>query len=403
MKTNCWLTLSLAFYVAGSAAEFAANAASSPAPAKTPAKKSPPATPVAKASTATALQAGPADVTQEHVNVRAQADIDSEVVSRLSRNDVVKVIEEVTIKKASPGEPTRWAKIAWPAGAPVWVYGDFVDKASMQVKVAKLNLRTGPGENHSVVGHLEKGASLKKLDAKGDWIKVEAPDSCVAFVAANLLHSKAAQPETLSLAANSSAPATGLRPSTSTVPRPMPPPLPATTTTDLQRDIVVTQPKPAPIPTFTLPPPQPPRPTPTPATLAGISPPPIPAPTVPAPASKPAPIVPVPAPSESKPSPLLTREPGEIDFRPQREETYVKRIVTREGLVRRNYNIQAPTALVLENIHNGRVMNYLYSTSTNMNLNSYRGRVVTVTGEEALDERWPNVPVIRVETLQTDP
>ena len=48
-------------------------------------------------------------------------------------------------------------------------------------------------------------------------------------------------------------------------------------------------------------------------------------------------------------------------------------------------------------------MNYLYSTSTNFNLSSYRGKVVIVSGEEALDERWPHIPVIRIESLQTPP
>jgi hypothetical protein len=100
---------------------------------------------------------------------------------------------------------------------------------------------------------------------------------------------------------------------------------------------------------------------------------------------------------------ILSRDPGEIDLHAAKEETYIKRIVTREGVVRRTLNIQAPSYLVLENLHNGRVMNYLYSSSTNLNLGSYRGRVVNVTGEEALDERWPNVPVIRVETLHTAP
>mgnify|MGYP001021384490 CR=1 FL=1 len=421
MKTNGWLTLSLAVYVAGSVASSAAHSPSSSAHPKKAAPSAgaakhtaapKPAAPAPAAAAATALQTGPAEVTQEHVNVRAQADVDSEVVSRLSRNDVVKVLEEVTLKKAGPGEPTRWAKISWPEGAPVWVYADFVDKASMQVKVAKLNLRTGPGENHSVVGHLEKGATLKKLDAKGDWLKVEAPDSCVAFVAANLLKSKASATESASVGSTPTVPATGLRPATPASPRPTPPPLPATTTTEVPRDILVSQPKPAPVPTFSLPPPQIPRPAPAtaPASLAGIAPtistPPA---LVPPPATKPAAASPAPlvSGSESKPAatpaPVLTREPGEIDFRPQREETYVKRVVTREGLVRRSYNIQSPTSLVLENVHNGRVMNYLYSTSTNMNLNAYRGRVVTLTGEEALDERWPNTPVIRVETLQTDP
>jgi hypothetical protein len=135
-----------------------------------------------------------------------------------------------------------------------------------------------------------------------------------------------------------------------------------------------------------------PRPTPVPPPQPSVS---LPvAGTTPAPA---------PAPKPATPPPILSREPGDIDLKPVREEAYVKRIVTREGIVRRTLNVQAPSFYVLENLHNGRVMDYLYTSNTNLNLGSYRGRVVNVTGEEALDERWPNVPVIRVETLHTSP
>ncbi|MBM3847383.1 MAG: hypothetical protein FJ405_14015 [Verrucomicrobia bacterium] len=135
--------------------------------------------------------------------------------------------------------------------------------------------------------------------------------------------------------------------------------------------------------------PQPPTPPPAPTPIA-------PAPIVAVEPAKPALPAPVPA------GPMV-REPGQVDLRPVREDAFVKRVVSREGRVRRTYNIQSPTDMVLENLQNGRIMNYLYSTSTNINFQSYRGRVVTVVGEEALDERWPNIPVIRVETLQTAP
>ena len=156
-------------------------------------------------------------------------------------------------------------------------------------------------------------------------------------------------------------------------------------TAEAPRDLAASTPAPAPAPrpVFT-----PPAPRPQPTQL----PPPQPSVTIPV-ATKPATAVPA----------ILSRDPGDIDLHAAKEETYIKRIVTREGVVRRTLNIQAPSFLVLENLHNGRVMNYLYSSNTNLNLGSYRGRVVNVTGEEALDERWPNVPVIRVETLHTAP
>jgi len=83
------------------------------------------------------------------------------------------------------------------------------------------------------------------------------------------------------------------------------------------------------------------------------------------------------------------------------EEEDVKRIVTREGYVRRSVSIQAPTYFVLENLSNGKTINYLFST--NLVLKDLQNKRVMVTGEEVLDERWPNIPVIAIDKLETVP
>ena len=385
MKTNYWLVLSLVTSL-GSGVGFSAHA-----PRKSGLAK--PASKPSAALTTPTIEPGAAMVTQDHVNVRARADVDSEVVAHLKKSDPVTVVEQVTTRKPGPGEPSRWAKIVWPSDVAVWVYGDFLDRSASQVKALKLNLRAGPGENYSVVGTLEKGAPIKKLDSKGDWWKIEAPEGCHAFIAASLLESKPmvepvvvakatpppAPNTTISAPPTRQVPSTALRPAVPT-PRPLPP---LNTVTlpggEASKEIAVNTP---------------PVPRPTPPTFT-FNPPPQPSLTLP--------VVPASAIKSATVPPILSREPGEIDLRTIHEEAYVKRIVTREGVVRRTLNVQAPSYLVLENLHNGRVMNYLYSSSTNMNLSSFRGRVVSVTGEEALDERWPNVPVIRVETLHTAP
>jgi hypothetical protein len=85
------------------------------------------------------------------------------------------------------------------------------------------------------------------------------------------------------------------------------------------------------------------------------------------------------------------------------EDPTIKRVVTREGLVRRSVSIQAPTYFVLESPINGRTINYVHSSSKDIVLKDYEGQRILVTGEELLDERWPNTPVLDVETLQTMP
>jgi hypothetical protein len=80
-----------------------------------------------------------------------------------------------------------------------------------------------------------------------------------------------------------------------------------------------------------------------------------------------------------------------------------KRIVTREGVVKGSASIQAPTYFVLRSLENNKTINYLHSPSTNLAIKPYQLQRVIVSGEEILDERWPNTPVIKVETIRSVP
>ena len=77
--------------------------------------------------------------------------------------------------------------IALPSGTKVWIDSRFVDTTNKVVSVKKLNLRGGPGENYSVLGLLEKGATFTEVTSKGDWTQIETPASAFAFVAASYL------------------------------------------------------------------------------------------------------------------------------------------------------------------------------------------------------------------------
>ena len=89
---------------------------------------------------------------------------------------------------------------------------------------------------------------------------------------------------------------------------------------------------------------------------------------------------------------------------PKAEETLVRRVVRREGLVRSTASIQAPTYYELLNPDNRKTINYLHNAdSLGINLKDYRGRRIVVTGEEAIDPRWPKTPVIEVDSLELIP
>ena len=69
-------------------------------------------------------------------------------------------------------------------------------------------------------------------------------------------------------------------------------------------------------------------------------------------------------------------------------------------MVRGTFSIQAPTHFELVSPDTGRIINYLYTTSVQLDLSRYKGLRIIVTGEEGLDERWRNTPVITIQKIQ---
>lgn len=76
------------------------------------------------------------------------------------------------------------------------------------------------------------------------------------------------------------------------------------------------------------------------------------------------------------------------------------RIVEHAGVVKGTWSIQAPTKFALVDPLTSRTVNYLYTTSTNLDLRRYKGMHIIVTGEEGLDERWRNTPVLTIQRIQ---
>ncbi len=326
--------------------------------------------PAAEPAKPAALVPGPAVVSEKNqglVNVRGKPDINSEVVTRLKRGDQVTVLEAVTVK-AKEDAPAKWAKISLPTNAVAWVNASFINPADKTVAPKKLNVRSGPGENYSVVARIPKGTVVKEIETKGDWIKIEAPSDSYGFVAAHLL---ANPPPAPVVVASVEPPKPPLAETTIAPPTAVPPPV---------APLVVT-----------------PVPTPPPPVVAQPVPAPVTPTTTPVVATPPTDTVPVPTPAVAT-TPAVPAAPTA-----PAEEIFVKRIVSREGVVKRSVSIQAPTYFALQSLDTGKTINYLYSPSTNLLLKDLTGKRILVTGEELLDERWPNTPVINVDTLQPVP
>jgi uncharacterized protein YgiM (DUF1202 family) len=156
------------------------------------------------APAATAANGGELAVVRENnLNVRGQPSFAGEIITRLKKGEEVTILEEITLEKTKPGEPSKWAKIRMPANTPVWVSSLFIDPIDKRVLTKRLNVRAGPSENYSVVGRLEQGAVVKEISTKGDWLEIELPGNAYAFVAADRLDKKepAATPEPIAAAA----------------------------------------------------------------------------------------------------------------------------------------------------------------------------------------------------------
>jgi uncharacterized protein YgiM (DUF1202 family) len=259
------------------------------------------------------------------------------VVAHLFKGDAVTVLSQINLDKHAADEPAQWAKIALPSTVHVWLNGKFIDASSKVVSAKKLNLRAGPGENYSVVGLLEKGAPVSEVETKGDWIKIEAPTNAFAFVAAMYLKQEAAVPTVITPA-----------------PAPTPEPAPAPTPTPVpEAQPIVTAPPPVvPVTTETAPPP---------------------------------------AIATSVPAPT-----AEVDT----NVPPVPRVVMHEGVVRHVGSLITPTAYELYNPTTDINVNFLYTTTTNLDLSRYVGMKVIVTGEEGLAARWTDIPVLTIQRIQ---
>lgn len=303
------------------------------------------------------LSAGPAVAREKNVNLRGQAAINSEIVTRIRQGELVTVIEEVTLKSPKVDEPARWAKVALPAGSVVWVSAQFLDPNTKAVVPKRLNLRSGPGENYSILGRVDKGYVVKELETKGEWVKIDAPTNSYAFIAAHLLSTDPAD----------------LGPALAKAHPPAPPtPPPVTETAQVAPPV-------APLPAQPL--------------VRAAEPAPTPAPTVVAAPPPPAPV----AVATAVTPPVQPATP------PVEEEPPAKRIVTREGIVKGSASIQAPTYFVLRSLDNNKTINYLHVPSTNIVMKEFQLQRVIVSGEEILDERWPNTPVITIDNIQLVP
>ena len=355
-------------------------------------------------------------VAEGKINVRGKPSLIGEVITQLEQGEKVTILERITNNSAKPGESTNWAKIKLPPNTPVWVFSPFVKDGV--VNVSRLNIRAGRGENYSVIGRLTRGDEVKPIRTVEEWMEIQQPPDAYAFVDADLLKVDGAPTRTpvapastpsIPTVAQNEEPATSAPTTLSNIP-------PATANTEVRQPAAAIE-------------------IPTNATVVAT------APTTVTPAESAAPKASTPAPETALPvpdqvqttwtnvaaitsaptsetaitsrrtngapvaatSPLPQTLPQVAPPIEKKNEPLPKRVVRREGIVRATTSIQAPTWYELEHAETKKRINYLFAEGMDINLKDYRGQKVVVTGEEAIDQRWPNTPILDMQTLDVLP
>jgi SH3-like domain-containing protein len=103
---------------------------------------------------------------------------------------------------------------------------------------------------------------------------------------------------------------------------------------------------------------------------------------------------------EPAPAPTPVVEPQTMATAPAQPTAPPLRIVSHEGVVRGVGSPVAPTKYELYDPATGVNINYLYTTSPTLDLSRYNGARIIVTGEEGLDQRWKETPLINIQSIQ---
>lgn len=117
-------------------------------------------------STVGVLAAEFVSVVKDGVNMRSGPSTGNEVLYQLPAGYPLKVL-------ARKG---KWLKVSDFENDRGWIFGSLVGQTPhVIVKVKECNVRSGPGTNYDKVGSLAREVILKKVDRKGEWVKVSHP------------------------------------------------------------------------------------------------------------------------------------------------------------------------------------------------------------------------------------
>lgn len=105
-------------------------------------------------------------VVKDGVNMRSGPTTNTEILFQLPAGYPLKVLER----------KGKWLKVSDFENDKGWIFGSLVNTSSTAiVKVKECNVRSGPGTNFDKVGTLAREVIVKRVDRKGEWIKISHP------------------------------------------------------------------------------------------------------------------------------------------------------------------------------------------------------------------------------------
>lgn len=113
------------------------------------------------------------------VNLRAAPSTDAQILFRLAQGYPLQVLER----------RGNWLHVQDFEGDQGWIArGVTANVRHHIVKGTRVNLRSGPGTNHAVVGTVNYGDVLRTVRRQGNWVQIQNPNGRGdAWVASNLV------------------------------------------------------------------------------------------------------------------------------------------------------------------------------------------------------------------------
>jgi len=122
-------------------------------------------------------------VTGVRVNVRAVADLQSEIVGQVARGDVLSATGE---------RRNGMVEIVPPVSVAAWVYGELV--INDEVVASTVRVRSGPGIGFRSIGKISKGFKVEVQETSGDWLRISPPSSCTVWISAEFVSGEQSEP-----------------------------------------------------------------------------------------------------------------------------------------------------------------------------------------------------------------